>query len=269
VSRPQGVASDKQAGQLVDVMYADARRTRLAAVSREATLLHDAAVPGLTAAADALVRCCLRGAAPWPAAVLAVSRGLLQQRQQWADAGYPSTGWGSPVRAHASLLLCHSQLAALAGEGGMVGTAAVGSCRLPPRPVAHCAARRPPGTTTTAEATGHAALLSHQPQLDVQTFPALQATPRGLVVTGAAVDAAASLAVLTSLEQQQPVTQAHVSALRDTLCEVRPDWQAVRWGACAPTRHRRQSARLTRAARCRHTCGAGACAAGRVRRAPA
>jgi hypothetical protein len=232
----QGVVSDKQAGQLIDVVLIDIRRARLAGVAAEVALIHDAAVPGLTAAADALVRCCLRGPAPWPAAVLAVSRGLLQLRQQWAEGGYRSSGWGSSVRAHALLLLSNSLLAALAGEvlgwrlvchGGAPRAAAKERAQATltlesyPLPAACC---RPPHCHSTpalpADATGHAALLSHQLPLDAAAFPSLQATPRGLVVNGAAADAGASLAAVRALEQQLPATQEHAAALHTTLSQV-------------------------------------------------
>uniref|UniRef100_A0A383VUE4 Uncharacterized protein n=1 Tax=Tetradesmus obliquus TaxID=3088 RepID=A0A383VUE4_TETOB len=181
----KGLPSDKLSGQLAEATLADMKRLLHAdsSSSSSAAAAELAAEPrqleeGL-AAVDALLRACLAGPQARPTAALLVGRMLLQQQALWADCGYHAAGGGCGVcGAHAALLLANSQMAAL------------------------------------ADATGSQELLQQQLPLDPCSCSALQLHPRGLLVTGAPADAAASEAAVAALEQQQPASLQQGQALR-------------------------------------------------------
>ncbi|WIA31642.1 hypothetical protein OEZ86_002522 [Tetradesmus obliquus] len=180
-----GLPSDKLSGQVAEATLADMKRLLHAdsSSSSSAAAAELAAEPrqleeGL-AAVDALLRACLAGPQARPTAALLVGRMLLQQQALWADCGYHAAGGGCGVcGAHAALLLANSQMAAL------------------------------------ADATGSQELLQQQLPLDPCSCSALQLHPRGLLVTGAPADAAASEAAVAALEQQQPASLQQGQALR-------------------------------------------------------
>jgi len=111
----QGVAEGQQASQLAEAALLELKHLRQGLASPEDAAHDESSACAIVAGVDALLRCSLRGQQPWPNAVLSVSRALLQQQGQWAEQGYRSSAGGSPVKAHAVLLLFNSQLAALAG----------------------------------------------------------------------------------------------------------------------------------------------------------
>lgn len=111
----QGVAEGQQASQLAEAALLELKQLRQGPASPEDAAHDEGSACATVASVDALLRCSLRGQQPWPNAVLSVSRALLQQQSQWAEQGYRSSAGGSPVKAHAVLLLFNSQLAALAG----------------------------------------------------------------------------------------------------------------------------------------------------------
>eukprot|EP00878_Enallax_costatus_P011272 GHUV01011769.1.p1 GENE.GHUV01011769.1~~GHUV01011769.1.p1 ORF type:complete len:887 (+),score=340.48 GHUV01011769.1:35-2695(+) len=122
--------------------------------------------PPVFAAMDQILWCCLKQRQVQSGAALVIGRALLQLQQQSVERGYQRVGGGNAALAHAVLLLYNSQVAALADA---LFAPSLKSQQLPV----------PPGNP-----------------------PILEPSSTGLTATVATFDAAASHAVLTSLEQQ-------------------------------------------------------------------